>query len=183
MKEYRLKYLNKVYKLDEHACVFCEHCTDIFYDSHGIYSIVCDKQVHHADYGNVPPTCPYFEEEHEQQEEIKQSHENKYSYYKYLDKLQTVIDKMFTITFKDRTFTGMHDFLIAYQNKQEKYPNLKKFKPQIEKTLKVSLSKEDLTTAFSNKTNLENLIDNIVKEIKENEQRRISNNKSNRTRR
>ena len=42
--------MKKQYKLnmgfsvtaDEHSCLFCDHCTDIFYDSGGIYLTICD---------------------------------------------------------------------------------------------------------------------------------------------
>lgn len=41
---------DRVYKLDigwrvtapENCCLFCDHCTDIFYDSGGIYATWCD---------------------------------------------------------------------------------------------------------------------------------------------
>ena len=28
----------------EKSCVFCEHCTDIFYDGGGPYMFICDKE-------------------------------------------------------------------------------------------------------------------------------------------
>lgn len=31
----------KVYA-PENSCLFCDHCTDIFYDSGGIYATLCD---------------------------------------------------------------------------------------------------------------------------------------------
>lgn len=29
----------------ENSCIFCKHCTDIFYDSKGIYAIFCAKHL------------------------------------------------------------------------------------------------------------------------------------------
>ena len=32
----------KVYVCDEKCCLFCDHCTDVFYDSDGPYLLICD---------------------------------------------------------------------------------------------------------------------------------------------
>ena len=45
------------YKMPEHHCVFCDHCTDIFYDSYGPYLCLCD--LGHDDF----ETCGMFESE------------------------------------------------------------------------------------------------------------------------
>lgn len=60
---YELKFLDIVFKrydLPETACVFCEYCTDVLYDSYGIHTIWCDKRNHCADFGNVPNICKEF---------------------------------------------------------------------------------------------------------------------------
>lgn len=48
------------YTLPDCACVFCKHCTGLFYDSGGIYMIICDNE-NDAD-GNVLGKCREFEE-------------------------------------------------------------------------------------------------------------------------
>lgn len=62
-KQYTLELTGRTYTLPETACVFCEHCTDIFYDHHGIYMIICNKNSHASDFGNVPAICKEFKEE------------------------------------------------------------------------------------------------------------------------
>lgn len=43
---------------DDHDCVFCDHCTDVFWDyTHLIYMIICDDN---HDPNNRP--CKYFKE-------------------------------------------------------------------------------------------------------------------------
>lgn len=44
-----MKKKKKLYKCGPHnymlpktACVFCNHCTDVFWDYHGIYALICD---------------------------------------------------------------------------------------------------------------------------------------------
>lgn len=32
----------KTYRCPDESCLFCEHNTDIFYDSRGIYMLICD---------------------------------------------------------------------------------------------------------------------------------------------
>lgn len=52
------------YNLPDHACVFCKHCTDVFYDySNGIYMLICDKK-DDVD-GNLLDKCTDFEENDE----------------------------------------------------------------------------------------------------------------------
>lgn len=60
------------YKLPSTACVFCNHCTDLFWDfSHGIYALFCDKDIDYRSiYGNVKGECKMFEPE--ESEEIKE---------------------------------------------------------------------------------------------------------------
>ena len=43
------------------CCLFCDHCTDIFYDWGGIYALVCDIGAD-TDKGSVGE-CNQFEEE------------------------------------------------------------------------------------------------------------------------
>ncbi|MBR2553455.1 MAG: hypothetical protein IKE94_01225 [Aeriscardovia sp.] len=41
MKEFRLdEYLSVI--ADEHCCLFCVNCTDVFYDSHSVYMVWCE---------------------------------------------------------------------------------------------------------------------------------------------
>ena len=60
------------YKLPATACVFCNHCTDIFWDfSHGIYALFCDKDIDYsALHGNINGECKMFEPE--ESEEINE---------------------------------------------------------------------------------------------------------------
>lgn len=64
------------YDLPDHACVFCKHCTDVFWDySNGIYNLFCDKYklptcsngtlIGHIDNGNLSGKCTDFEENKE----------------------------------------------------------------------------------------------------------------------
>ena len=46
----------------KHHCVFCAHCTDIFYDAGGPYGFVCDFDAADPEYGDAG-TCWYFTEE------------------------------------------------------------------------------------------------------------------------
>lgn len=60
MKEFRCDS-GKIYNLPDEACVFCQYCTDIFWDySHGIYMLLCEKSNHAVDFGNVPCICKDF---------------------------------------------------------------------------------------------------------------------------
>lgn len=48
------------YKGPEKSCLFCIHCTDIFYDySHGPYMFICDKNLEYT------TNCEGFEEDKE----------------------------------------------------------------------------------------------------------------------
>ena len=52
---------NRRYWLPPDNCVFCEHCTDIFWDyTHGMYTYFCE-----LDYNNEKMTCGFFKEEKE----------------------------------------------------------------------------------------------------------------------
>ena len=54
----------RLYELPERACVFCTHCTDIFWDfSHGIYKLYCEHHCKAAEFGNVPCICKRFDED------------------------------------------------------------------------------------------------------------------------
>lgn len=47
-----------IYRMPKNHCVFCEHCTDIFYDyTNGPYMFICDKGC--RDF----KTCNNFKEE------------------------------------------------------------------------------------------------------------------------
>ena len=51
----------RIYELPSEACVFCEYCTDIFWDyTHGIYKLYCEKQHPAVEFGNVPCICKKF---------------------------------------------------------------------------------------------------------------------------
>lgn len=55
-------------RVPDKACVFCERCTDIFWDySHGVYCIFCDKHEddNYVKHGNSDSSCPDFIEEKE----------------------------------------------------------------------------------------------------------------------
>lgn len=63
MKTYECGLLK--YTLPDHACVFCKHCSDVFYDySCGIYMLICDKE-NDAD-GNLLGNCIEFEENNDE---------------------------------------------------------------------------------------------------------------------
>ena len=55
------------YKLPAHACVFCAHCTDVFWDfSHGLYAIFCDVdggEFNKSKNGNITGNCKDFRED------------------------------------------------------------------------------------------------------------------------
>ena len=49
---------------DDHDCVFCDHCTDVFWDySNLIYMILCDE-----DHDPWSRPCKYFTEERRKHE-------------------------------------------------------------------------------------------------------------------
>ena len=35
----------KTYLVPEHCCLFCCHCTDVYYDWNGPYATICDKNI------------------------------------------------------------------------------------------------------------------------------------------
>ena len=46
------------YNCPDTACVFCDHCTDIFYDyTHGPYLILCELNEYNARFGSG---CEHF---------------------------------------------------------------------------------------------------------------------------
>lgn len=52
-------------RVPDKACVFCEHCTDIFWGySHGVYGSRCDKH-EDTNHGNRDNSCLDFVEEKE----------------------------------------------------------------------------------------------------------------------
>ena len=60
MKQYKCGPFT--YKLDDTACVFCEHCEDVLWDyTNGIYSIFCEKGLI-ANVGNCDGKCSHFKE-------------------------------------------------------------------------------------------------------------------------
>ena len=48
------------------TCVFCEHCTDIYYDSHGPYMICCELSKQNADKHNIDGTCDDFIDDYDE---------------------------------------------------------------------------------------------------------------------
>lgn len=63
MKEYVLEVTQRKYVLPDECCVFCKFCSDVWYDSHGVHKIWCDKQNSCADFGNFPNICKQFQED------------------------------------------------------------------------------------------------------------------------
>lgn len=64
-EQYQVKHFQcdsgRIYELPSEACVFCEHCTDIFWDySHGIYMLICCEEQSAVEFGNVPCICKKF---------------------------------------------------------------------------------------------------------------------------
>lgn len=63
-KPYVLELTGRIYNLPEYACVFCKHCTDVWYDASGIHHIFCENNCSAADVGNYPvPICKDFQSE------------------------------------------------------------------------------------------------------------------------
>ena len=61
MKEYKCGQYT--YNLPETACVFCEHCADVFWDYiHGPYCIICNKRLSDIK-GNFTGICKHFKSE------------------------------------------------------------------------------------------------------------------------
>lgn len=44
----------------DQACVFCQHCNNIWYDHHGPYLIDCDLEEPYADVHNSCGECKQF---------------------------------------------------------------------------------------------------------------------------
>lgn len=62
----------KTYVLPERVCLFCDHCTDIFWDySHGIYMVICELDRPEHEFGNYPCVCKHFKEDSESYEVVK----------------------------------------------------------------------------------------------------------------
>lgn len=58
----------KTYGAHKRSCLFCKHCTDIFYDyTNGPYMFICgfecDLDMEEAKYKSFKGLCPKFEEE------------------------------------------------------------------------------------------------------------------------
>lgn len=51
----------KVYRVHPKCCLFCRHCSDIWYDAGGIYLTICniDKDIYTGSTGQ----CKYFRRE------------------------------------------------------------------------------------------------------------------------
>lgn len=48
----------------EKICVFCEHCTDIWYDANGPYMISCELNKPNADEHNIDGSCEDFQDDY-----------------------------------------------------------------------------------------------------------------------
>lgn len=59
LRPYRCGFIEVV--APANSCLFCEHCTDVYYDSGGIYMILCDtdRDVSNGALG----LCQWFEKE------------------------------------------------------------------------------------------------------------------------
>lgn len=44
------------------CCIFCDHCSDIWYDSNGPYMLSCELNNKHEDDHNCDGDCDQFEE-------------------------------------------------------------------------------------------------------------------------
>ena len=58
----------KTYEAHKRSCLFCKHCTDIFYDyTNGPYMFICgfecDLDMKEAKYKSFKGLCPKFEKE------------------------------------------------------------------------------------------------------------------------
>lgn len=58
----------------KHSCLFCKHCSDIFWDHNGIYGIICDINWNNAEsmsehiHLSFEGKCKSFEESEENDE-------------------------------------------------------------------------------------------------------------------
>lgn len=59
MREYKIDDVTFKVKQDN-DCVFCSHCTDIFWDYNGIYALICDLG---REESSLNHTCEEFEED------------------------------------------------------------------------------------------------------------------------
>lgn len=50
----------KIYCAKENSCLFCRHCTDIFYDHNGPYLLVCELEL--SCEAGMSGNCKRFEE-------------------------------------------------------------------------------------------------------------------------
>ena len=50
-------------KAHPRSCFFCQHLTDIFYDSQGPYGFVCNRKMEEDIETGMMGECPGFEEE------------------------------------------------------------------------------------------------------------------------
>ena len=48
------------------VCLFCEHCTDVWYDSHGPYMVICELNKPNQDNHNFDETCEDFLDDYEE---------------------------------------------------------------------------------------------------------------------
>lgn len=61
MREYKIDDVTFRVKQDN-DCVFCSHCTDIFWDyTHGIYALICELE--REEVNSLIHTCEEFEED------------------------------------------------------------------------------------------------------------------------
>lgn len=52
----------------ETLCVFCSHCTDVFWDySHGPYMVICDLSRPETEEHNYRNTCKDFDDDYEEE--------------------------------------------------------------------------------------------------------------------
>ena len=55
-----------LYKLHDKSCLFCSHCTDVFYDySNGPYMAFCELNIEDSSDGNLEELCEHFKEDPE----------------------------------------------------------------------------------------------------------------------
>lgn len=61
MKKYKCGLF--VYTLPDHCCVFCKHCSAVWWDySNGICNITCDNDIYGIN-GNIQNVCDKFEDD------------------------------------------------------------------------------------------------------------------------
>lgn len=52
----------------ETLCVFCSHCTDVFWDYHGPYMVICDLGRPEVKDHNYRNTCKDFDDDYKEEE-------------------------------------------------------------------------------------------------------------------